>query len=160
MDSQESEQTYPEVVVTPNDILFECPNCDKSMVIDKAAGGMVVECPQCHTEVIVPPKTSSPDDSEQRIEASESLLIAAQRGDLDAVNNALAQGADVNAANYDNMTAVMFAVQQGSEGCVQSLIDHGANLDAKRVDGETAVSLAQRANHYQIVRILWKAGGK
>jgi DNA-directed RNA polymerase subunit RPC12/RpoP len=160
MDTWESEQTAPEIVVTPYDILFECPNCDKSMVIDEAAAGMMVECLQCHTNVIVPPRTSAPVGSEQWTEASELLLLAAQRGDSGAVNAALAQGADVNAANYDSMTALMFAARQGNEDCVRALIDRGANLEAKRVDGETAVTLAQHAGHYGIVRILWKASGR
>lgn len=44
------------VVVGPRDILFECPSCHKSLVIDEAADGMIVDCPQCKTPVIVPPK--------------------------------------------------------------------------------------------------------
>jgi hypothetical protein len=44
------------VVVGPRDVLFECPACHKSLVIDEAAEGMIVDCPQCKTPVIVPPK--------------------------------------------------------------------------------------------------------
>ena len=47
------------VVISPRDILFECPACHKSLVIDEAAQGMIVDCPQCHTNVIVPPKSAS-----------------------------------------------------------------------------------------------------
>jgi transcription elongation factor Elf1 len=35
-------------MVTPRDILFECPACGKSLVVDDVAQGMTVECPQCH----------------------------------------------------------------------------------------------------------------
>lgn len=45
-----------ELVISPRDILFECPSCHKSLVVDEAAEGMIFECPQCHTSVIVPPK--------------------------------------------------------------------------------------------------------
>ena len=45
-----------ELVVTPRDILFECPSCLKSLVVDEAAEGMIVNCPKCRTSVIVPPK--------------------------------------------------------------------------------------------------------
>src|SRR5256885_113394 len=48
-----------ELVVTPRDILFECPSCRKSLVVDEAAQGMIVDCPKCHTSVIVPPKPVS-----------------------------------------------------------------------------------------------------
>ncbi|MGA2138465.1 MAG: ankyrin repeat domain-containing protein [Verrucomicrobiia bacterium] len=160
METRESEQTAPEVIVTLSDILFECPNCDKSMVIDESATGMTVECPQCHASVIVPPRPPPSVEGEQRETPDESLLLAAQKGDLAALNNALARGADANAANSDGMTALMFAVQQGSEDCVQTLISRGANLEARREDGQTAATLAQRANRFQILRLLWKVNGK
>lgn len=46
-----------ELVMTPRDILFECPSCSKSLVVDEAAEGMIVDCPKCHISVIVPPKS-------------------------------------------------------------------------------------------------------
>jgi DNA-directed RNA polymerase subunit RPC12/RpoP len=42
--------------VTPRDILFECPSCGKSLVVDEQAQGLIIDCPQCHINVIVPPK--------------------------------------------------------------------------------------------------------
>ena len=160
MDSGQSEQTASEIVVTLGDILFECPNCDKSMVIDESAIGMVVECPQCHTNVIVPSRPLASADEELEETPDDLLLLAAQQGDLAALNGALVRGADANAANSDGMTALMFAAQQGSVDCVQALISRGANLEAKREDGQTAEMLAQNANQFQIIRILWKARGK
>ena len=130
------------------------------MVIDESATGMIVECPQCHANVIVPPRPPPPVEGDLRETLNESLLLAAQQGDLAALNNSLARGADVNAANSDGMTALMFAVQQGSADCVQTLISRGANLEAKREDGQTAATLAQHANHFQILRILWKVNGR
>ena len=47
-----------ELVVTPRDILFECPACGKSLLVDEAGEGMIVDCPQCHINVIVPPKST------------------------------------------------------------------------------------------------------
>jgi phage FluMu protein Com len=49
-------QVSAEIVITPSDILFECPACGKSLVVDEAAEGLTVECPKCHINVIVPPK--------------------------------------------------------------------------------------------------------
>src|ERR1051326_2526380 len=43
--------------VPAGDIEFECPACSKSLVVDEAAEGMIVDCPQCRTNVIVPPKS-------------------------------------------------------------------------------------------------------
>lgn len=39
MDAQHNDKTASEVVITQSDILFECPSCDKSMVIDESATG-------------------------------------------------------------------------------------------------------------------------
>ncbi len=49
-------QPGTEIVISPQDILFECPSCGKSLVVDEAAQGLTVECPKCHINVIVPPK--------------------------------------------------------------------------------------------------------
>lgn len=49
-----------EPVVGPHDILFECPACGKSLVVDEGGEGMIVDCPQCHINVIVPPKNAKP----------------------------------------------------------------------------------------------------
>lgn len=59
--SEKNDPKSGEIVITPRDILFECPGCGKSLVVDEAAEGMIVECTQCHISVIVPPKpVSSP----------------------------------------------------------------------------------------------------
>ena len=48
-----------DIVVTNQDILFDCPSCGKSLVVDVSAEGMIVDCPQCRTNVIVPPRSST-----------------------------------------------------------------------------------------------------
>lgn len=45
-------------VIRSNDIVFECPKCGKNLVVDQDAEGLTVLCPQCGTEVIVPPRPS------------------------------------------------------------------------------------------------------
>src|SRR5437899_476743 len=76
MDTLRIGQTIPETAITPRDILFECPNCGKSMVIDGSALGMIVDCPQCPAQVIVPPRPGPPAEARQREKASASLLLA------------------------------------------------------------------------------------
>jgi predicted RNA-binding Zn-ribbon protein involved in translation (DUF1610 family) len=160
MDSQHGGQSTAEVVITTGDVLFECPSCGKSMVIDESATGMIVECGQCQTNVIVPAKPSPPTDAGHPEKANESLLLAALKGDLDLLNNALDQRADTNAAIPDGTTALMIAVEKGYEECVETLIARGADINAKRTDGQTAVMLAERAGQFQVLRKLWKAGAK
>lgn len=59
-DPDSSTKSAPAIEVGPNDILFECPACDKSLVVDQSAEGLTVACPQCHTNLIVPPKPPPP----------------------------------------------------------------------------------------------------
>ena len=40
--------------VQPTDIIFECPQCGKSLAIDPRGSGLVVACPDCKTSVQVP----------------------------------------------------------------------------------------------------------
>ena len=42
---------------------------------------------------------------------------AAMRGDIEAVRSLLRDGADVNAAQGDGMTALHWAADQGADGC-------------------------------------------
>lgn len=48
-----------ELTLSERDILFECPSCGKSLLVDQAAEGLIVVCPQCHINVIVPPRNTS-----------------------------------------------------------------------------------------------------
>lgn len=38
----------------PGDIIFECPQCGKSLAIDVRGAGYIVHCPDCRTEIQVP----------------------------------------------------------------------------------------------------------
>ena len=58
MSKQPAKNTSDEIVVTNQDILFDCPSCGKSLVVDVSAEGMIVDCPQCRTNVIVPPRSA------------------------------------------------------------------------------------------------------
>jgi len=157
MDTLHVDATIPEITITPRDILFECPNCSKSMVIDESAVGKIVDCPRCPTQVIVPSRPAPPAETERRESATVALLLAVQHGDSSSLNVALAQGADVNAVAPDGMTALMLAVQQDRADFVKALIGHGANLEAKGPSGRTALMLAQQAGQFHLVRLFWKA---
>ena len=40
--------------VQPTDIIFECPQCGKSLAIDPRGAGFVITCPDCQKQVQVP----------------------------------------------------------------------------------------------------------
>lgn len=54
-----------EIVVTENDIAFDCVHCDYLLVADKRGVGMMVNCPGCGKPVKVPaPKNAPQEDPE------------------------------------------------------------------------------------------------
>jgi hypothetical protein len=44
----------PNEAVGENDIVFNCPSCQKSLVIDKVAEGHSLDCPMCGKSIEVP----------------------------------------------------------------------------------------------------------
>lgn len=37
-----------------SDIQFNCPECGHSLAVDSAGAGMVVPCPECHKQIVIP----------------------------------------------------------------------------------------------------------
>ena len=84
---------------------------------------------------------------------------AAQRGDLAAVRRLLREGADVNAAQGDGMTALHWAAERGNGELAEVLLYAGARVDAgTRIGHYTPLHLAARAAHGQVVALLLDAG--
>jgi uncharacterized Zn finger protein (UPF0148 family) len=79
--------------VTASDILFECPACGKSLIVDEAAEGMIVDCPQCRTNVIVPPKSTkaaaSSSSKKEESKASEPTKSAPSNAAEDSLQKRL-----------------------------------------------------------------------
>jgi len=78
----------------PNDIVFDCPHCGKSLAIDQRGAGIRITCPDCTHEVQVPglppdergeseeeivEEIEMPADAAQRVEALEEALDGAQQ---------------------------------------------------------------------------------
>jgi DNA-directed RNA polymerase subunit RPC12/RpoP len=68
--------------MSPRDILFECPACRKSLVVDEAAEGLIVDCPQCHINVIVPPKPAPPKPAPAKPVVAQPPVAATESDDL------------------------------------------------------------------------------
>ena len=81
------------------------------------------------------------------------------QGDKDAVRNLLRQGADVNAAHGDGMTALHWAARTGDADLAQMLVVAGANHRATtRLGGWTPMLVAAQYGHADVVATLLKAG--
>ena len=84
---------------------------------------------------------------------------AAMRDDLEAVRALINQGADVNGAQGDGMTALHWAAENGSAATAELLLSAGANLSAvTRLGGYTPLHLAAKAGSAEVVRAFLEAG--
>lgn len=87
------------------------------------------------------------------------IVEAARRGDVGALGQLVEQGADVNAARGDGMTALHFAAQRGNVDAVEILLQAGARVTAAtRIGAYTPLHLASRGGHVTVARSLVEAG--
>jgi ankyrin repeat protein len=93
------------------------------------------------------------------VRASSTVADAAKAGDLAAVKAMLKNGADVNEAHGDGMTALHWAAQHGDATLAQMLLSAGANIRATtRLGGITPLHMASQGGHATVVAALIAAG--
>ncbi len=68
------------------------------------------------------------------------------------------QGANVNLADVEGVTALMLAVQDGYFEGAEKLIAHGARVDVTNNTGETPLIYAVHGRNIELIRILLVAG--
>lgn len=83
---------------------------------------------------------------------------AARDGDIATVRKLLARGADVNAANGDDCTALHEAAQCGHAELVALLVEAGADVNASGVGGWTPLHMAAAFACDKAVKVLVIAG--
>jgi len=89
----------------------------------------------------------------------ESLILAAQEGDVQTVKTLLdAGGVDVDAKGNAGMTALMHASRQNHIECVKVLLNKGANVNATNDFGRTAIKIANEKRNIEIVKLLEGTG--
>ena len=119
----------------------------KHLLITTIAAVLLVGC--ATTQSPEPPSAKAPDIS---------IYFAAGLGNIEAVNQYLAAGADVNAKDSAGGTALHGAVFRGSKEVAELLISNGADVNAKTKRGETPLDQAKR--HPETAALLRKHGGK
>src|SRR5688572_32545432 len=88
-----------------------------------------------------------------------SVADAAGRGDKAAVKQLLKDGADVNGAQGDGMSALHWAAERGDVELADLLIVAGANIGAvTRIGQYTPLHLAAQAGNTEVAKALLKAG--
>ncbi len=84
---------------------------------------------------------------------------AAMRSDMEVLRSLLYEGADVNAAQVDGMTALHWAAINGSPEIAEMLLYAGASTEATtRMGAYTPLHLASREGHSEMVDRLLQAG--
>ena len=96
--------------------------------------------------------------SEGHFKNAKPLLTKAYEGNNDEVKLLLIQGADVNARNNNEVTALMLASQAGHLDVVRTLLAKGADVNSKASKGKTALIQAAQEGHVAIVRLLLAQG--
>ncbi len=94
--------------------------------------------------------------------AKANIFAAAKKGDLEAVKDALASGAKVNAKNKEGYTALLLAAEKGHAPVVKELIRAGADVESaicdEADDCDTPLTLAAKNNHVETAKALIAAG--
>lgn len=68
------------IEIGPQDIVFNCPRCGKSLTIDHRGAGLMVPCPDCGSQVMVPGTAAPGGEAELTSEeATESLNLMVDR---------------------------------------------------------------------------------
>ena len=84
---------------------------------------------------------------------------AAMRGDKDAVRSLLKQGADVNGAQGDGMSALHWAAERGDAELADMLLVAGADINAvTRIGQYTPLHLAGKSGSAPVITALVKTG--
>ncbi|WP_341810741.1 ankyrin repeat domain-containing protein [Wolbachia endosymbiont (group A) of Campoletis raptor] len=86
--------------------------------------------------------------------SKNSLHLAAKLGNLEAVQDLLGKGANVNAQNDTGKTPLHWAAREGHKQVVQALLDKGANVNATDQDGKTPLHWAAVKGHEEVVEAL------
>lgn len=91
--------------------------------------------------------------------AERPVIDAAMRSDLETLRTLLRDGADVNEAAGDGMTALHVAAERGDAALAEALIVAGSNVEAgTRIGNYTPLHIASRNGRTGVVTLLVAAG--
>ena len=87
-----------------------------------------------------------------------NLILAAEQGDLVAMEILLRRGADVTETTWDGVTALMYGAAAGDVEAARLLLVHGTDVNKVPDNGMTALIGAVRSGSYQVAELLLENG--
>ena len=87
-----------------------------------------------------------------------NLIMAADRGDITAMEILLRRGADVTETTWDGVSALMYSSSAGDLEAVELLLAHGADVNKVPENRMTALIGAVRAGSYWVAEVLLENG--
>jgi len=101
----------------------------------------------------MPLKDQNDNKKEEKKSPNSRLLVAAEDGNLEALNRAIKDGAELNAIDPSNKhDALGMAAIQGNEECLRALLVAGAKIE--KDSEQTALHLAAQTGQPNCVQIL------
>ncbi|MBI3652623.1 MAG: ankyrin repeat domain-containing protein [Acidobacteria bacterium] len=105
------------------------------------------------------PQESAPINPNQKdVEGFTPLMNAIKNGNQESAQQAIQNGADVNAAIPSGVTALFLAAGMGDKELVKTLIEKGANVNHRADGGFTPLMQAALTGQLEIVKMLLDAG--
>ena len=108
-----------------------------------------------------PIKARTPANAGQSITAMPDTIDTARYAGettLNVIEILIAEGANVQAKNIYNNTALMNAVRSGQTDVVELLVREGADINARARNGQTALKLAADSLRKDVVAVLTDYG--
>ena len=146
-----SQPTFASELETVRDFILN----RKSDIHAEIANGMPVWRKRPDPPFVIP---EDGNFMERILEAIENTLGGAARtGDLEAIKQHIADGADVNAPHFETPSLIWAAIM-GQTQAAELLLQHGADVNGKNRDGNTALHLTMFLGHTETAELLLKSG--
>lgn len=126
-----SESAYPEGF-SEQDILFDCPQCTKSLGIHRRGAGLVVRCPDCGARMRVPVTESKSDMETSEWDESREVftgLSETERPDLEETVHRLEVSIEEFQRRKDYLERLRFGTEQHIERLREEMAVIQASLD-------------------------------
>jgi len=154
-------------------VFLSCPSCSGNLRVDGSS--RLVTCSYCSADVYLPDdlwlrmhpvKTvqkwylgfNKNDSSMKHKKLNSDLLQAAYDADDDTGIELIENGADINAADHDNRTALFLAAATDAHKLVKHLLKKKADPDTQDSYGTTALNIASYNGNTEIVKSLLEGG--